>query len=248
MATVTAGALISAGLRRAGKRDSATGFIQHPASGGGEAFDYLNAAIGALFDILMEADQGFKAGSSVNFVTSAGVAALSLGGLYRTSKFMFVPGTVTGAAPFYGREDWKTIERIHTVNIAKYQTRGEPQGYDPTDTGVTLYPTPDGVYTVQVFYSNEPIEVTADATNVDVKGPWREFVEKHFAISCLQKAKEDTADLKVDLWGPSLDGKGGLAQRIREGAHRRDSAPMRPIDVMGDDGPNGLPPFGVWTG
>jgi hypothetical protein len=250
MATVTAGTLIAAGLRRAEMRNSATGFIQHPASGGGEAFDYLNAALSELFDIMNESES-FRQSNALQ-ATSQGVAdyAWVTAAMYRLTGIMLTREATSGSAPFYGVQGWKPLHRVTPAEMTKFQTPGEPVAYDFTDTGIRLFPTPDAAYNVLLVQELYPPEADDDNDAIDLRGPYREFVELHFAIQCKEKADLDSTPMRTRLYGPAQDGKGGLCQRIRDAAKKRDSVgPMRPVDVMGDDGGFAdLPPFAGWTG
>lgn len=249
MATVTAQALIAAGLRRADMRDSPTAFIKHPAAGGGEAFDYLNAAIAALYDILFESEsEDYKPLSSVNS-TANGTAIYSWipSTAYRLTKIDYTLDPVSGSGPAFNAR-WTPLVRVNLAEMSRYGLNGRPNGYHLDGDGLTIFPTPDGIYSIRTLWELLPPECSADADVVDLKGPWKEFVWKHIAVACLGKQESDTLELRQDLYGPNLDGNGGLSQRIRTAAKKHDTAgPLAPVDVMGD-GAGDLPPFARWTG
>lgn len=245
MPTVTAGDLIRAGLRRADMVDSPTGFIQHPASGGGEAFDLLNASVSELTEILYEAGESAYSGAKGQLLTEDGVSDYALttygfSGLYRLY-----------GVDYYDGSRWVELKRVQRRERNDYPLPGRPQGYALLGSNLVIYPTPNAVCSLMVRYASFSLSNTIDddTDTVEVSGPWREFLEIHFAIQCLEKEESDTTALMRRLYGPQMDGNGGLAQRIRNAAKLRDSSqPTRPADVMGDDGAGGdLPPFAVWT-
>lgn len=228
MATTTAGALIVSGLRRADMIDSPTGYIAHPASGGGEAFDLLNAALSELFDILYEADSESYGKTSVAFSTVLNVATsviqtLATNAFYHLSAVEYFDGRVL-----------RDLRRVNFTERNDFPTSGTPLGYSLEGANLTIYPTPAGVYQMKLWVIGLPPTTSADTDSLDLQGPWSEFVWKHFAKACLDKEESDVSALVRDLYGPLGDGTGGLSQRIRAASKKRDSAhPTAPIDVQG---------------
>lgn len=220
MATVTAQALIAAGLRRADMVDSPTAFIAHPTSGGGEAFDILNAALSELFDILYEADPSAYSETKIVLPTVANTATYVLQTI--ASNLFY---RLRGMEWFDGVRN-RNLGRVAFANRNDFPLSGPPAGYSIEGDNLVIYPTPNNVYTLGVHYQALPPTASADADTFDLKGPWAEFVQIHFAIQCLEKEESDTASLGSRL--------GGLAARIRNAAKRRDSAnPVQVIDVQG---------------
>jgi hypothetical protein len=244
MATVTAGALITAGLRRADMKDSPNGFIKHPAAGGGEAFDLLNNAISELFDILYEAETEGYSTAKPTWSTANDTADYALS-VVAGSTFYHVQGV-----DYWNGSQWVGLGRVNLANRNDYPQPGTPQGYALEGDNLTIYPTPNAVYSMRVRYESEPPVVDADATPVNLKGPWKEFIETHIQIACLEKAERDVSAPRQRLWGVNLDGgAGSIVGRVRAASKKRDAfQPTRPVDVMGDDGPTSVPPFASWTG
>lgn len=244
MATVSAGALIVAGLRRADMKDSANGFIKHPASGGGEAFDLLNNAISELFDILYEAESEGYSTAKPTWSTVANQADYALSTV-AGSTFYHAQGV-----DYYNGSKWVGLGRVNLADRNKYPQPGTPLGYALEGDNLTIYPTPAAIYSMRVRYETEPMVTTADTDQVNLKGPWKEFIETHFQIACLEKAERDVSVPLRRLLGPNLDGgAGSIVARIRSASKKRDAfQPTRPVDVMGDDSTGELPPFAGWTG
>jgi hypothetical protein len=229
MATVTAGALIAAGLRRASMVDSPTGFIAHPAAGGGEAFDMLNAALSELHDITNETSEAPPTGAKTPFSTVLGNADYDLDTI-TTNTFY----ELRGVDRLVGSE-WVKLERANAQERNDYPTTGEPLKFYLEGDNIVLLPTPNAVYSMRLVHGPLPTEISADATMVKLKGPWREFIEVHIAIQAMEKEQNDVSQLMTRLYGPRLDGTLGIAGRIRNAAKKRDSsAPTCPIDVQGD--------------
>jgi hypothetical protein len=228
MATTTAGALIVAGLRRAEMVDSPTGYIQHPAAGGGEAFDILNAGLSELFDILYEADSDSYGKTSSPFSTVANQQNYVLQTLAANSFYH-----LSGVEWFNGSR-WFDLPRVMWLERNGYPTPGQPRGYGIEGANLVLYPTPSAIYSMRLWWVGLPPTVSADADVLDIHGPWSEFLTKRFAKECLGKEESDTSVLDTDLYGPSRDGKSQmcLVNRIRNAARKRDAAhPTAPVDV-----------------
>jgi hypothetical protein len=247
MPSVTAGALIAAGLKRADMTDSPTGFIQHPASGGGEAFDLLTAAYAELYDLLLE---GGGQGISVNRATALTDGTTNLlpfgsgfsptfANFYRALGVELV---LSGYVSLAASPNLRTAD-LDLVNFAErfnYQGNGVPRGYGLSNElggasvdGIIIYPFPSTGQRIILTYAKTPQEFAADTDTINLLGPWREFLELHFAIACLTKEKSDCSDEKVKLLGPNLDGTGGVTARIRTAIKKRDSAkPSAPVDVQ----------------
>lgn len=235
MATVTAGALIVAGLRRANVIDSPTGFIQHPASGGGEAFDYLNAALSELFDIIYEADSEAYKSTKVTFPTVATVADTNIQTL-ATNLFYHLR-----AIEYFNGLRWVGLDRINFADRNDWSTSGTPEGYALDGDNVTIYPTPAAIYSMRAIFVPMPPTTAADVDSVDIQGPWREFVERHFAKQCMEKKKIDASAHEAALYGTPMN-PGGLAGRIRSASKKRDAGqPIAPVDVQGD-----YDPWSIW--
>lgn len=228
MATTTAGALIATGLRRIEFVDSPTGYIQHPASGGGEAFDYLNAALSELFDILYECDSEGYGKVAVPFSTVAGVPTSVIQTLATNSFYHLV------AVEYWNGSRYIDLDRVPFAERNNYSTAGQPQGYSIEGGNLTIYPTPAAVYTMRLWHVGLPPKTSADTDSLDLQGPWDEFVWKRFAKECLSKEESDTSTLDKDLYGvPGEPDSPSLVRRIRAAAKKRDSAhPTAPIDVQ----------------
>lgn len=228
MATVTAGTLIAAGLRRANMTDSPTGFIQHSASGGGEAFDYLNAALSELFDLLYENVAAAYSASKPTWSTANGTADYPLDTIAGTTFYHLM------GVEYFDGQRWIDLDRVNLANRNDFPINGVPRGYALEGSNVTIYPTPNAIYPMRVRTETLPQTTTADADIINLQGPWREFVEIHFAVQCLEKEESDTATLMNRLYGTGPS-PGGLAARIRASSAKRDAGkPTAPVDVQGD--------------
>lgn len=232
MATVTAGALIVAGLRRASVIDAVNGFILHPASGGGEAFDLLNAAVSELTDILYEADSEAYATTKTPFSSANGTAdypLLTIAG----STFYHVK-----AIEYNDGQKWRGLDRVKFDQRNDYPTPGTPQGYAAEGANVTVFPTPNAIFSMRIIFEPLPTTSAADVDVIDLQGPWREFVERHIASAALEKKESDNTTQEAKLYGTATN-PGGLAGRIRNAAKKRDmgGAAPSPVDVQGDNDP-----------
>lgn len=226
MATVTAGELIASGLRRANMTDSATGFIAHPSSGGGEAFDYLNAALSELFDLLYENVAAAFSSQKTTFSTVNAQADYLLATIAGTTFYHLM------GIDYFDGQRWIDLPRVNLANRNDFPINDRPRGYALEGANVTIYPTPNAVYSMRIRFDVLPPTVAADATTVDLQGPWREFVEIHFAVQCLEKEESDTTPLMTRLYGTGTS-PGGLAARIRGSMSKRDAAkPTAPVDVQ----------------
>ncbi len=240
MATVTAGALIAAGLRRAHMTDSATGFIQHGAGPGGEAFDLLNASLSELYDILYEDRASQYSLNKPTFNTAANVADHLLDTIAGTTFYR-----LDGVEYFNGSR-WVPLERIYSdQQRAGFAVNGTPLGYALEGANLTIYPTPAGIYQMRLRTESLPPTVTVDADTVNLQGPWREFVEVHFAVQALDKEKTDASAERQRLYGTPGTEDRGLVGRIRAASKRRDSfKPTAPVDVQ--EGNAAPEPWLVW--
>lgn len=236
MATVTAGALIAAGLRRADMVDAVDGFIQHPPSGGGEAFDYLTAALSELYDTLYEDPASGYSLNKPTFSTVAGVADHPLDTVAGTTFYRL------DGVEYWDGSRWVPLTRVYSdAQRAAYIGTGYPRGYGIEGVNLTIYPTPSAVFQMRLRTESLPPTVTADTDLINLQGPWREFVELHFCVQCLEKEESDTSAQMARLYGTPMN-PGGLKQRIRDGARRRDNnKPLAPVDVQGEDA--GLYPY-----
>lgn len=232
MATVTAAQLISAGLGRADMVDSTTAFIPHPATDDGlfNVWRLLNAAISELFEILFEADSEAYKSTNKSWSTVLNQSAYVLTTIIG-SDFYHLRGL-----GYFNGSIWVPIDkRVNFADRYSFPQAGVPRGYSIEGDNLIIYPAPAAVYSMQADYVPLPDVLTTDAGTIDLKGPWREFVEIHFAIQALEKEESDTTALAVRLRGPQQDGNGGLTARIRNAAKKRDSGqPVTPVDVQGD--------------
>lgn len=230
MATVTAGALIAAGLRRANMTDSPAGFIQHPVAGGGEAFDLLNAALSELFDLIYENVAGAYSAQANTFNTVAGTDAYALDTIAGTTFYHLM------AVEYFDGQRWIDLHRINLADRDNYPLQGIPRGYALEGANVVIYPTPAAIYPMRIRFEVLPPTASADVDVLNLQGPWREFVELHFAVQCLEKEESDTSVFMGRMYGTGTS-PGGLAARIRSSASKRDAGkPTAPVDVQGDGG------------
>lgn len=226
MATVTAGQLIVAGLRRADMEDSPTGFIEHPASGGGEAFDYLNASLSELFDLIYENVAGAYSAQANTFNTVAGQSPYPLDTIAGTTFYHLM------AVEYWDGQRWIDLYRINLADRDNFPQPGVPYGYALEGGNVVIYPAPAAVYPMRIRFEILPPTASADADVLNLQGPWREFVELHFAVQCLEKEESETGTLVNRLYGTGSS-PGGLAARIRASAAKRDAGkPTAPVDVQ----------------
>lgn len=227
MATITAQTLITAGLKRADMQSSTVGFIAN--TPGGQTFDILNAAISELYDILYEADSESHAMTLAAFSTvqaQANYALLTIAG----STFYHLRGV-----DYNDGVRWHDLDRVNFQERNKYSSQGIPRGYSIEGDNLTIYPDPGGVYSMRIYYVPNPPIMALDADPIDLKGPWREYIEKHFAAQCLDIAELDSATIKSDVLA--------LANRIRSASKKRDAGkPITVVDVQGDWDP--WNPFG----
>lgn len=237
MALLTAQDLISAGLQRADMVDSPTGFIKHPSTGGGQAFNLLNAAISELFDTLYE-DATDAYGSSATptpFSTVANQSVYALATLLGTS-FYRVRGT-----DYFNQIRWMPLARINFGERDRYFLPSQPQGYSIEGDSLVIYPVPAAIYSMQVYWVSAPPLLVNDTDTVDLHGPWREFIEKHFAMQCKDIQGLDTSKFERDV--------SALAQRIRSAGKKRDAGKAAaPVDVQGDWDPWNPMGVGSWWG
>ena len=232
MATVTAQQLIAAGLARADMTDATNAFIPHPTTAGTgfDAFTLVNAAISELYDILFEADAESFAATLTTFnsvanqadyplLTIAGATFYHLRGIDRFDGFR-----------------WSELDRANWRERNNYPIAARPAKYMINGDNITILPTPNAVYAMRIGFVPNPPILAADVDTIDLKGPWREFIELHFCIAALDKEESDASTHRMKLLGPNLDGSGGVVARVRSAAKKRDNTqPNSPADVMGDD-------------
>lgn len=197
---------------------------------------YVNQSIAALHGLLVQASEDdFTATQTIT--TVAGTSGYALGATFY--KLISVEATINGFIRQLDR--WTWAEHAVYRNASTWSLVSQPISYRLVGAdAIEFRPTPDGVYTVVVYFAPAAVQLAADGDTYDGRDGWEEWVVLDSAIKAKTKSEESVTDLVRE--------RAEVMARIMVAFGTKDQArPDRVQEVIGSGNPYGLtvPPFWV---
>lgn len=189
-----------------------------------ELTQYINDAIEELYDLIAKINPSYlQADTDYTFTTTSGTSEYALPSDFY--KLLSVNAKVYG-------DQYRNIPRYNHGQRNHNALSSSYFRYKLKKTNkIEFVPTPEAGTNIKLEYVDNPPQL---ANNGDewVLEQFSEFIVVRAAIDMLDKEESDSTHLKVKLYGPAMNGNGGLYQRVKEFVHIDDAEPDSITDVL----------------
>jgi hypothetical protein len=186
---------------------------------------YINASSAALWDEMIAA-------SEPDYILSDTIATVAGTNLYQLPDEFYRLAPQTPRIDVGGK--WRSLRRLAPSDVARMlnDDTGVPSHYKlgtiSTGDFIGLYPIPDGVYDVRLYYFRHAEVLVADGDVFGGRNSWEEWIVLDAAIKCLMKEESDVSALVGE--------RERVMARIRQAAAHIDmNEPSAVVDLYRDD-------------
>lgn len=164
----------------------------------------IQAAFNEFYELVVDLNEGYY-DTQATLTTTAGVGFVALpAGTWRIRRISRVEG-----------DDFHPMLLLGVADIERFSGRqARPTGYLPTERGIDLYHTPDGVYSLRMVYT--PVAPTLGAAR-DYYNGWEEYAVYGALLRLALNEERDTREWQAQLDFQRARIQRGAAQRRAQG-------------------------------